>query len=191
MAVQPTLGLTVEEYLPWEESNFEKHEYIDGEVRLMTGATNKHNRIMMNLAIAIGRQLDDSNCFLLSSEMRTKVGATRYVYPDLCAVCGEESLEAHGMVLLNPVLVIEVTSPSSLRYDRGDKRDFYFDAPSIQAYLIIDQQRIYADLNLRAGGGWQGQAFNSLEAVIPLSILNCELALAAVYRGITFDGQPD
>ena len=74
MAVQPTLRLTVEEYLAWEETNFEKHEYIDGEVRCMSGAKAKHNRIMMNLAIAIGRQLDDSECYLLSSEMRVKAG---------------------------------------------------------------------------------------------------------------------
>ena len=116
IAVKTPVRLTVEEYLAREEKNFEKHEYIDGEVRCLAGAKGRHNRIMMNLAIAIGRQLDDSDCFLLSSEMRVKAGETRYVYPDLTAVCGEEKFARDNeMELLNPVLVIEVTSPSSIQ----------------------------------------------------------------------------
>ncbi len=187
MAVAAPLRLTVEEYLEWEEDNFEKHEYIDGEVRCMTGATGRHNRIMMNLAIAIGRKLDDSTCYLLSSEMKVKASDTRYLYPDLCAVCGEANYEKENeMVLLNPILAIEVTSPSSIEYDRGDKRDFYFDVSTVQAYLIIDQHRPYADLYTRAENGWHVQVFNSLENVIPLEPLSCELPLSQVYRGITF-----
>ena len=187
MAIESPVRLTAEQYLAWEETNFEKHEYIDGEVRCMTGATGKHNRIMSSTNTAIGRQLDDSDCFLLSSEMKVRSGNTRYLYPDLCAVCGEEKYEKeNAMVLLNPVLIVEVTSPSSIDYDRGEKRDFYFDLPSIQAYLIIDQHRLYAELYTRAETGWHLQAFDSIDAVVPLESLECELPLAQVYRGITF-----
>ena len=192
MAVETPVRLTVEEYLAWEETNFEKHEYIDGEVRCMAGATKSHNRIMMNLAITIGRQLDDSPCYLLSSEMKVKSRSTRYLYPDLSAVCGEGAVEHENeMVLLDPVLVIEVTSPSSLRYDRGEKREFYFDVPSIQAYLIVDQHRVYAELCTRVEGGWQTHSFTSADEVVPLGVLNCDLPLSQVYRGISFDPQPD
>ena len=98
----------------------------------------------------MSRQLDDSICSLLSSEMKVKVGETRYVYPDLSAVCGEETFERENeMVLLNPVLVIEVTSPSSIEFDRGEKRDFYFDVPAIQQYLVIDQHRVDVERNTR------------------------------------------
>ena len=187
MAIETAARLTAEQYLAWEETNFEKHEYIDGEVRCMTGASGTHNRIMMNLAVAIGRQLDNSNCFLLSSEMRAKVGASRYVYPDLTVVCDAAQFERENeMELLNPVFVVEVTSPSSMEYDRGEKRDFYFDLPSIQAYLIIDQHRLYAELSTRAETGWRLQAFNSIDALVPLESLDCELPLEQVYRGITF-----
>ena len=187
MAVESPVRLTVEEYLAWEETNFERHEYIDGEVRCMAGATGRHNRIMSNTNTAIGRQLDDSNCFLLSSEMRVKAGETRYVYPDLSAVCGEEMFERENeMELLNPVLVIDVTSPSTIEIDRGEKRDFYFDVSSIRAYLIIDQHRIYSDLYTRAESGWHVRVFNSLNDVVPLPALDCELPLAQVYRGISF-----
>ena len=151
MSVLTPLCLTVAEYLEWEETNEVKHEYIDGELRSMTGANRNHNRIMTNVTIAIGRQLDNSNCSLLSSQMKVKVGETRYLYPDLSAVCGEETFERENeMVLLNPVLVIEVTSPSSIEFDRGEKRDFYFDVPAIQQYLVIDQHRVYVERNTRS-----------------------------------------
>ena len=185
MAVATPLRLTVEEYLEWEEANFEKHEYIDGEVRCMAGATGRHNRIMMNLAIAIGRQLDHSTCFLLSSEMKVKVGDARYLYPDLCAVCGPANYEKEDeMELLNPVLVIEVTSPSSNDYDRGYKRDFYFDVSTIEAYLIINQHRVYAELYTRQESGWFMQTFTETDDLIPLAMLDCELPMSQVYRGI-------
>lgn len=192
MAVQTPLRLTVEEYLAWEETNFEKHEYIDGEVRLMAGATGRHNRIMSNTNTAIGRQLDDSECFLLSSEMRVKAAETRYVYPDLSAVCGEEAFARDNeMELVNPVLVIEVTSPSSIDIDRGEKKVFYFEVPSIQAYLIIDQHRIHAEISIRSEAGWQTKSFEKPDDVVPLDVLDCKLPLAQVYRGIVIDRTED
>ncbi len=185
MAIHTPERLTVEEYLGWEESNFEKHEYIDGEVRCMTGATGRHNRIMMNLAIAIGRQLDDSDCFLLSSEMRVKAEETRYVYPDLSAVCGEEEFARDNeMELLNPVLVIEVTSPSTIEIDRGEKKFLYFEMPTVQAYLVVDQHCFRAELSTRDGDGWNTIAFTSLDDTIVLEAINCELPLSQIYRGI-------
>ncbi len=190
MSVLTPLRLTVAEYLEWEETNEVKHEYIDGELRSMTGANRNHNRIMTNVTIAIGRQLDNSNCSLLSSQMKVKVGETRYLYPDLSAVCGEETFERENeMVLLNPVLVIEVTSPSSIEFDRGEKRDFYFDVPAIQEYLVIDQHRVYVERNTRSESGWQVQVYADLEDVIPLEALNCTLPLDQVYRGISFESQ--
>ena len=192
MAVQTPVRLTVEEYLAWEETNCEKHEYIDGEVRCMAGATVRHNRIMMNLAIAIGRELDDSDCFLLSSDMRVKAAESRYVYPDLSAVCGEEVFARENeMELVNPVIVIEVTSPSTIEFDRGEKKDVYFEVPSIQAYLVIDQHRVCAELFTRSEAGWHAKTYEDLDDLVPLEALNCELALSQVFRGITFEAQLD
>ncbi len=187
MAIQTQRLMTVAEYLEWEAGEEIKHEYIDGEILDMTGGTRTHSRIIINLTLAIGRQLDDSNCVLHSSEMRIKVRDTRYVYPDLSAVCGQEILEdERELTLLNPAFIVEVTSPSSTTYDRVDKRDFYFDVPSIQAYLIVDQDRLRADLYTRAQEGWFVRVFNQLDDVIPLAALNCEVSLAQVYRSIEF-----
>ena len=192
MAIQAPVRLSVADYLAWEENNFEKHEYIDGELRCMAGATAKHNRIMTNLTGALWRQLDNSDCFLLSSEMRVKAGESRYVYPDLSAVCGEEQFErANEMELLNPILVIEVTSPSTIAIDRGEKKDFYLQVPSIQDYLIIDQHRVQAEHCARSGGGgWRSMLYNDVGAAFRLGGLGCRLALAEVYRGISFDAPP-
>ncbi len=188
MAVETPVRLTVEEYLAWEETNFEKHEYIDGEVRCMAGAKGTHNRIMVNIAVSVGRQLDDSECFLLSSEMRVKAAETRYVYPDLSAVCGEEEYARDNeMELVNPILVIEVTSPSTIDIDRGEKMGLYFEIPSIQAYLIIDQHRVCAELSIRSESGWRTTLFETLDDVLPLDVLHCKLPLAQVYRGVNFD----
>ena len=185
MAVATPLRLTVEEYLEWEEANFEKHEYIDGEVRCMAGANRRHNQIATNTGSAIWQLLSDSNCTVLNSDMRAKVGATRYVYPDLSVVCDEMLFERDNeMELLNPVLVIEVTSPSSIDYDRGYKRDFYFDVSTIEAYLIINQHRVYAELYTRQESGWFMQTFTETDDLIPLAMLDCELPMSQVYRGI-------
>ncbi len=188
MAVDIPVRLSVEEYLAWEETNFEKHEYIDGEIRCMAGAKGRHNRIMSNTSTAIGRQLDDSDCYLLSSEMRVKVGGARFVYPDMSVVCGEAQFARDNeMELVNPALVIEVTSPASIDIDRGEKVDLYFEVPSIQAYLIIDQHRVRAELRLRSRGRWQPVSYETLDDVVPLDVLDCNLPLSQVYRGIAFD----
>ena len=185
--------LSVQEYLAWEAENEIKHEYIDGEVYAMSGGTGKHSSIMINITIAIGQQLGDSLCALHSSEMRVKVNDSRYVYPDLSAVCGKSSYEDESEIsLLNPILVVEVTSPSSIEFDRVAKRDLYREAPSIQGYLVVDQHRVCAELYNRADVGWLLQVYTDPDDVIPLEMLNSELPLAEIYRGIAFDeAQPD
>ena len=188
MVVEAPVRLTVEEYLAWEEKNFEKHEYIDGEVRCMAGATLKHNQIAMNTGIAIGNLIADSDCIILNSDMRTQVSDTHFYYPDLSVVCGEALFHRDNeMELVNPILVIEVTSPSSMDIDRGEKRDFYFGVSSIQAYLIIDQHRVCAELSIRSEVNWQTTTFEKPDDVVPLDVLNCKLPLAQVYRGISFE----
>jgi len=180
--------LTVQEYLAWEAENEIKHEYIDGEVYAMSGGTSKHSRVAANAMIAIGRQLDNSICAVHTSDMRVKVAEDRYVYPDLSAVCGVEQFEDEGETsLLNPILVVEVTSPSSVERDRVANRDFYREVPSMQAYLVIDQHRVCAELYTRANIGWLLQVYTDPDDVIPLYMLNCELPLAEVYRGISFE----
>ena len=119
--------------------------------------------------------------------MRIQIAEDHYVYADLSAVCGPPLLSRDRMNLLNPVLVIEVTSPSSQVRDRIDKLDYYQALASIEAYLIVEQERMRVDLFTRANGGWNMRSFSAADEVIPLAALECELALADVYRGVEFD----
>ena len=179
--------MTVAEYLAFEEGSEIKHEYIDGELYPMTGGTLNHSTIMMNVGGALWQSLRGTDCQALSSDMRIKVSPSRYVYPDVSVVCGEPATEYKSLTLLNPTLVVEVTSPSSIDSDRVIKRDFYETISSVQAYLVIDQHRPLVELYTRAEGGWLLQRFSDLDAEVPLAPLNCDLPLADIYDGITFD----
>ena len=189
MAVRTSPRMSVEDYLAWEERQEIKHEYIDGEIYEMSGGTGNHSKIAMKIALALGVLVNLLEYTFHSSQMRIRISETRYVYPDLCLVRGKEAYEdARELALLNPVFVVEVTSPSSETYDRQDKLDFYLEVPSIEAYLIVDQDRPRVDLFTRAEAGWDVRAFNQLDDVIPLPMLNCELPLSAVYGDIEFAG---
>ena len=179
--------MTVAEYLAFEEGSEIKHEYIDGELYPMTGGTLNHSTIMMNVGGALWQRLRGTDCQALSSDMRIRISPTRYVYPDVSVVCGEPATEYKSLTLLNPTLVVEVTSPSSIDSDRVIKRDFYETISSVQAYLVIDQHRALVELYTRAEGGWLLQRFSDLDAEVPLAPLNCDLPLADIYDGITFD----
>ncbi len=187
MEAQTKPRLTVAEYLAFEAESEIKHEYIDGEIYAMTGGTDNHSRIAANVIIALGTQLIGSDCYVHTSDMRVKAAASRYVYPDLSVVCGQARHEDDGKTsLLNPIFVVEVTSPTSMIYDHGLKREMYQQVASIEGYLIIDQRSIRAELVSRVGADWDIETFIEREAIIPLEMLDCELPIAQVYRGIVF-----
>ena len=176
---------TAEEFLAFAANSEFKHELVNGEVYDMTGGTGEHSQIAANVIGEFYTRLSSSNCSALTSDMMLKAAPGQYVYPDMSVVCGQPLYEDDSrLALLNPVLVVEVTSATSATYDRGMKREFYQRMPSVRAYLIIDQHRVYAELYLRIDIGWHYQVFDSADAVIPLDFINCELPLAQVYSGI-------
>ncbi len=183
MAIEIQL-LTVEQYLAMEAESEIRHEFIDGEIFPMTGGTLNHDAITMNLTLALGAQLVDSDCRLHTSHMRVGVSPTRYLYPDLSAVCGEAETGNGTTTLLNPVFVVEVTSPSSIERDRVRKVELYGAVPSIQGYLILDQDRVFAQWNLRTESGWRMRQFTDPADEIELAPLGCTISLSQIYRGL-------
>lgn len=180
--------MTVSDYLEWEERQEYKHEYIDGDIIETTGGTLKHTRIKTNVGGTLFALLDFSTYILCNSDMRVRVGPTRYVYPDFTVVRGEPRLEDEKeLTLLNPIFVVEVTSPSSIVRDKVEKLGYYLDVPSIEAYLIVDQDSVHVDLYTRTEMGWLLRVLTSPDDVIPLTMLNCELPLAQVYRDTSFE----
>ena len=178
--------MTVEEYFAFDDASEIRHEYIDGELYPMDGGTLEHARIIPNTTIALGNRLRQSDCFVVSSAMRIAINPTRYRYADLCVVCGEAERDYAKHSLLNPILAVEVTSPSSMRTDHVAKRDDYARIPSLRDYLILDQYQPLAELHTRQDDGWRYQRFDDISDTIPLPALNIELPLAEVYRGIEF-----
>ena len=178
--------MTVEEYFAFDEASEIRNEYIDGDIIPMTGGTGKHALIIAYTINAFISALGSRVCNVFSSNIRVRIDASRYVYPDVSVVCGEiEYADDREVTLLNPTVVVEVTSPSSIAYDHVDKLGFYSDVPSIRGYLILDQERVYAEWHTRTESGWHLRQFSDLQDMIPLEPLNCRLPLAQVYRGAT------
>ncbi len=187
MLAERVRQMSVEEFLDLVESSEDRYEYIDGEPRQMTGGKLDHFRIINRVQVLLESRLANSACEVIAAGMLVKAGEDRLVAPDVSVVCGEPQTEADTRLLLNPILVVEVTSPSSIGYDRVSKRDYYWGVVSIQAYLLIDQHRALVELYTRAETGWRIQRFTELGDEIPLGALECSLHLRDIYYRIEFE----
>ncbi len=177
--------MTVEDYLAFDEASEIRNEYIDGELYPMTGGTGSHSTVIAYVIGALINAVADSDCTVRSSDLRVRIDETKYVYPDASVVCGESRYEDEKEVtLLNPTVVVEVTSPSSIVNDHISKVEFYGAVPSIEGYLILDQERVFAEWYTRTESGWHLQQFSDVNDVIALEPLGVELPLAQVYRKI-------
>ncbi|MGE3535997.1 MAG: Uma2 family endonuclease [Candidatus Tectimicrobiota bacterium] len=194
MALQPQRRYTLEEYFALERASEGKYEYWYGEVYAMSGASPAHVQIQINLITLLSLQLRGRSCRLFSSDMRLKVpDFPPYRYPDLSALCGESVFESIGGldVLTNPALIIEILSPSTEAFDRGDKFTYYKSIPSFREYLLIAQHRPHVGHYIKQNNAiWSYQEYNELGLTLTLPALDCHLALEEVYRAVTFIAQP-
>ena len=180
--------MTVEDYLALDETSDIRNEYIDGELYPMTGGTNNHSAIIAYTIAALVNLLVDADCTVRSSDMRVRVDDTKYVYPDVSVICGIPEFEDENEVtLLNPTVVVEVTSPSSMVNDHISKVEFYGAVPSIQGYLILDQERVFAEWYTRTDSGWHLRQFSELNDVIAMEPLDCSLPLDQIYSRARLD----
>ena len=188
MEMRTKLAMSPAEYIEWELGQELKHEYIDGEIIEMSGGSGEHSMIIGNIHGLLWNLLNFPQYTVHTSNMRVKFSPSRYIYPDLSVVRGESVYaDASRLNLVNPVLVVEVTSPSSMMKDRVEKLGYYHSVPSVEAYLVVDQDRVHVEMHNRAAQGWETEAFSDITAVVPLPMLDCELPLATIYRGIALD----
>lgn len=177
--------MSVEEYVAYEQETGIKHEYIDGEIYAMAGGTDNHSTIALNCGSELREQLRKKPCRGFNSDMKVKISDLKYIYPDFAIACGEPQFaDEKRTMLINPTLVGEVMSPSSEDYDQGTKANYYRSLPSIQQYLLLDQDKPYAQLFTRNDIGWQLQEFEGLDAVIPLKSIGCELKMSEAYLDV-------
>src|SRR5271157_364012 len=155
MSTQAKTLLTEEQYLEIERKAEYKSEFFQGEMFAMAGAGYAHNLLIMNAGAALHQQFRSRPCVVLPNDMRVRVSKTGlYTYPDLVALCGKpELLDARQDTLLNPNLIVEVLSPSTEAYDRGQKFAHYRAIESLSEYLLVSSDRVQVDLFTRQPDG--------------------------------------
>lgn len=186
------MRMTEAEYLAFERASDIRHEYLDGHVYAMTGASRAHNLISTYTAASLINQLRGRPCEVYASDMRVRVSATGlYTYPDVTVVCGNPQFADSALdTLLNPVLVIEVLSPSTESYDRGKKFQHYRQLESLREYVLISQDSPRIERFLRQDDGtWLLTDAAGLDASLELASVACTLALAEVYEKVTFESE--
>jgi Uma2 family endonuclease len=190
-ALPKPLRMTEAEYLEFERASETKHEYIGGEVFAMTGASRHHNLITGATYASLFLQLRGRPCEVYPGDMRVQVRASGlYTYPDIGVVCGEAQLaDTHLDTLINPLLIVEVLSPSTELYDRGRKFQYYRHIESLREYVLIAQDAPRIERFVRQGDVWQFSDAVGLDASLELPSIGCTLALADVYEQVTFEAE--
>lgn len=180
---------TVEEYFALERTSQEKHEFLDGQIYAMAGASLAHITITDNTFVSLRQQVRGKGCRSFSSEMRVKT-VNSYFYPDLSVVCGEPIfIKIQGLdTLVNPTLVVEVLSPTTSAFDLGEKFDHYRKLDSLQEYILIAQHKPQIQRYVRQpNGDWLLTSIEGLDKQIDLRSVGCTLSLAEVYENVSFE----
>ena len=179
---------TVEEYLHLEDSSAEKHEYHKGEIYLMSGVRLDHNIIQMNMIMNLGPKLRSTSCDIFSGDLRVHIEAEElYTYPDLTIVCGEPLFRTDSLTeLINPGCIIEILSPSTREYDRGDKFRLYQSQPTLREYILVDSQSVLVEHFTKTAEGWALQKYDQLSDKLRIGMAGIELSLQDIYGKVRF-----
>lgn len=188
-AVPKSMRHSAGEYLALERAADHKSEFHDGQIYAMGGASRKHNLVSGNVFRELSLQLKDRPCEAYVNDMRVKAAlAASYHYPDIAIVCGEPQFEDDvADTLLNPVVLIEVLSPSTEAYDRGEKFAQYRKIESLREYWLVAQDQPRIERYVRQGEAWLFTEAEGLDAVVDVETLGCVLSLSEVYRKVFLD----
>jgi len=184
--------MTVEEYFRFEETSPIKHEYVAGEVYAMSGATARHARIAGSVFARLFPAARPGPCDVFIADMRVEVARDRYYYPDVAIVC--TPVAESDIVARKPCVVVEVSSPSTARIDRGEKLDAYRSISTLQAYLIIDHRRRRVERHWRdaLGSEWRREDIVG-DGRVRVPCLDVELTLDEIYERVELPsvGEPE
>lgn len=187
--------MTDDEYLAFERASPERHEFLDGEMFLMTGGSLPHNDVTINLITAFKNRLRRGPCKVYSHDLRVQVRAqSRYFYPDMVIVYGGvQTRDDMGKdTALNPTVIAEVLSPSTESMDRGVKLRNYRLIDSLRTYLLVSQHEPLIERYERAGDFWAYTELRGMDAILKLESPHIEIALAEIFEDVEFspDDQP-
>ncbi len=181
---------TIEEYLDLESKSLEKHEFHNGKIIKMAGASFNHNKIVGNIITALNIALDErTECSVLPSDIKIHIPRIRrFVYPDAVVICEEPAFyEGRKDTILNPLLIVEVLSDSTDDYDKEGKFLKYSMIPSFREYVLVAQDEPFVtSFYKKEGETWEKKNAEDISQSIHLQSLNIETALAKIYKGISF-----
>lgn len=190
MSTLTVTHVTPEEYLAAERLSETRSEYLDGGVFPMTGASLNHVQIAFNIGAELTIQLRARPCRVLGMDLKVRMPDSRkFFYPDVVVVCGEPQFhDDRKDIILNPVLVIEILSPSTEAFDRGAKFRAYRTIESLKEYMLIAQDSPSVEQYVKDGdGNWKLIEAVGLESSLALPSIECTLNLGAVYDKVDFN----
>ncbi len=181
---------TPAEYLAWEEQQEFRHEYVDGEVYAMTGGTLNHSAIAGNFHNILKNHLRGSGCKVFNSDAKVQVlESNSYLYPDVSVTCDDRDRSATKFIS-HPCLIVEVLSPTTEAYDRGDKFALYRRATSLQDYVLVGTNAMRVDLYQRnERDRWEILSYAAGD-IIELPSVNLSVPVAQIYEDIVFSVEP-
>ncbi len=170
--------MSPEAYLAYEQDQPVRHELVDGYLYAMTGATDRHEEIALNLATALRTHLRGGPCRVYKGDLKIRV-ADDFYYPDVFVRCGEERGDPYFKT--DPVVIAEVLSPGTQRYDRGDKRLAFFTLPTLSEYVLIAQDRTRVEV-YRRGSHAAPERLERPQDLLRLESLGFTLPLSELYE---------
>lgn len=191
-SAQKKVKYTEEEYFALvEEAEKEgkRYEYHDGKIFLISDSSITHSRVLSKVHGTLFVALQGKPCEAVTSSLKVNVDTNSfYCYPDIVVVCGEfENLKGHNDILTNPTVIIEILSPSTMDYDRGEKFGMYRKIPSLKEYVCISSLKVAVEKYTRKGDfQWLLQDFYSIDDSIVFESLGITLSIADRYQDIDF-----
>jgi Uma2 family endonuclease len=182
--------ISPEEYLALEDKSPVKHEYIDGQVFAMSGVTDPHNTISLNLAVVLRNHLRGKGCRVFFADVKARIESRNcYYYPDVMVTCDPRDRETL-LFKRHPCLIVEVLSDSTEAFDRGDKFADYRQLESLQEYVLINQKRQQVECFRRnAEGLWVLHSFGAGDTV-ELASVDFRIEMADLYEDVDFSRSP-
>jgi Uma2 family endonuclease len=184
---------TIEDYFAIEESSPIRHEYFDGEVFAMAGASLRHNLITGNVFGGLRSKLDGSSCQAFVSDLRLRTPGGLLTYPDVMAICGKVELSAIDRLdtVLNPVLIVEVLSDSTRDYDRGEKFRLYSEVSSLREYVLVEQRKMFVECysaSALPGDSWRDRwelkEYTGPDERVEILSVGVHLLVNEIYAGV-------
>ena len=179
---------TPEEYLAFEREAEEKHEFIDGEIIAMAGASREHNLIGVNVSSELRFASKGKSCEVYANDMRVRMKENRYGYPDVVVICGKPEFDDEEFdVLLNPTIAVEVLSKSTKLKDRNEKLDSYMSLEDLTDYALIEQDTMRIEHFIKINEKeWNVRLLTENADKLVLDSINCEVSLEEIYREVKF-----